>query len=101
MCWIVILTTALAAATGGTAPSAAEELHPTLFGEGVFSTAAYDFFVAKGLANFQSAGIVGNLDQESGVNPGSVQYGGGPGRGSREPISIISSRTCTRSRAAT
>ncbi|MDB4968312.1 MAG: hypothetical protein JWN44_4001 [Myxococcales bacterium] len=43
--------------------------------------AAYDFFVAKGLTNFQSAGIVGNLDQESGVNPASVQYGGGPGRG--------------------
>jgi MYXO-CTERM domain-containing protein len=42
---------------------------------------AFDFFVAKGLTNFQSAGIVGNLDQESGVNPGSVQYGGGPGRG--------------------
>src|SRR5690242_6526566 len=42
---------------------------------------AYDFFVAKGLTNFQAAGIVGNLDQESGVNPASVQYGGGPGRG--------------------
>jgi hypothetical protein len=42
---------------------------------------AYDFFVSKGLTNFQAAGIVGNLDQESGVNPGSVQYGGGPGRG--------------------
>src|SRR5215471_678256 len=43
--------------------------------------AAYDFFVARGLTNFQAAGIVGNLDQESGVNPNSVQYGGGPGRG--------------------
>jgi hypothetical protein len=43
--------------------------------------AAYDFFVGKGLANFQSAGIVGNLDQESGVDPTAVQYGGGPGRG--------------------
>src|SRR5437764_11400625 len=42
---------------------------------------AYDFFVAKGLTNFQAAGIVGNLDQESGVDPHSVQYGGGPGRG--------------------
>lgn len=42
---------------------------------------AYNFFVAKGLTNFQAAGIVGNLDQESGVNPASVQYGGGPGRG--------------------
>jgi uncharacterized membrane protein YgcG len=43
--------------------------------------AAYDFFVGKGLKNFQSAGIVGNLDQESGVDPTAVQYGGGPGRG--------------------
>jgi MYXO-CTERM domain-containing protein len=41
---------------------------------------AYDFFVGKGLTNFQAAGIVGNLDQESGVNPASVQAGG-PGRG--------------------
>src|SRR5512135_312107 len=42
---------------------------------------AFDFFVAKGLTTFQAAGIVGNLDQESGVDPASVQYGGGPGRG--------------------
>jgi Phage tail lysozyme len=41
---------------------------------------AFDFFVAKGLTNFQAAGIVGNLDQESGVNPSSVQADG-PGRG--------------------
>ena len=42
--------------------------------------AAYDYFVGKGLTNFQAAGIVGNLDQESGVNPNAVQQGG-PGRG--------------------
>lgn len=42
--------------------------------------AAFDFFVAKGLTNFQAAGIVGNLDQESNVNPLAVQQGG-PGRG--------------------
>jgi hypothetical protein len=42
---------------------------------------AFQFFVGKGLTNFQAAGIVGNLDQESGVDPGAVQYGGGPGRG--------------------
>jgi hypothetical protein len=42
---------------------------------------AFDFFVGKGLTDFQAAGIVGNLDQESGVDPKSVQYGGGPGRG--------------------
>jgi Phage tail lysozyme len=42
---------------------------------------AFEFFIGKGLTNFQAAGIVGNLDQESGVDPTSVQYGGGPGRG--------------------
>jgi hypothetical protein len=42
--------------------------------------AAYDFFVGKGLSSVQSAGIVGNLIQESNVLPGSVQPGG-PGRG--------------------
>ncbi len=41
---------------------------------------AYDFFLSKGLTNFQAAGIVGNLDQESGVDPSAVQAGG-PGRG--------------------
>jgi len=43
--------------------------------------AAFDFFVMKGLTDFQAAGIVGNLDQESGVDPTIAQYGGGPGRG--------------------
>ena len=43
--------------------------------------AAFDFFVARGLTKRQSAGIVGNLIQESGVNPRAIQFGGGPGRG--------------------
>src|SRR5579863_10246567 len=42
--------------------------------------AAFDYFLGKGLVNFQAAGIVGNLDQESGVDPTAVQSGG-PGRG--------------------
>ncbi len=42
---------------------------------------AYSYFIAKGLKNYQSAGIVGNLIQESGVVPTSAQLGGGPGRG--------------------
>lgn len=41
---------------------------------------SYDFFVSKGLTSFQAAGIVGNLDQESGDSPTAVQPGG-PGRG--------------------
>jgi MYXO-CTERM domain-containing protein len=42
--------------------------------------AAFDYFLGKGLTNFQAAGIVGNLDQESGVDPTAAQAGG-PGRG--------------------
>lgn len=42
---------------------------------------AFNYFVAKGLTKRQSAGIVGNLLQESSMNPSAVQYGGGPGRG--------------------
>src|SRR5260370_42695916 len=42
---------------------------------------AYDYFATKGLTNFQAAAVVGNLDQESGVDPTISQFGGGPGRG--------------------
>jgi hypothetical protein len=45
---------------------------------------AYEFFVGKGLKNFQAAGIVGNLMQESNVIPTAVEYDGGPGRGIAE-----------------
>ena len=41
---------------------------------------SFDYFVAKGLTPIQAAGIVGNLDQESGDSPTAVQSGG-PGRG--------------------
>ena len=41
---------------------------------------AFDYFLGKGLTPVQAAGIVGNLDQESNMNPGAVQPGG-PGRG--------------------
>lgn len=42
---------------------------------------AFDYFVKKGLTKRQSAGIVGNLIVESGVDPSIKQSGGGPGRG--------------------
>jgi hypothetical protein len=42
---------------------------------------AFDYFLGKGLTPIQAAGIVGNLDQESGVDPTMVQQPGGPGRG--------------------
>jgi len=41
---------------------------------------AFLYFLGKGLTNYQAAGIVGNLDQESGVDPTAVEQGG-PGRG--------------------
>jgi hypothetical protein len=41
----------------------------------------YDYFVGKGLTNFQAAGVVGNLIQESGLDPTIHQYNNGPGRG--------------------
>jgi hypothetical protein len=35
--------------------------------------AAYDFFIAEGFTDYEAAGIVGNLDQESGDSPTAVQ----------------------------
>jgi murein DD-endopeptidase MepM/ murein hydrolase activator NlpD len=42
---------------------------------------AYNYFIDRGLTPAQSAGIVGNLIVESGVDPRINQVGGGPGRG--------------------
>jgi len=42
---------------------------------------AFRFFVDKNLTPEQSAAMIGNLQQESGVNPKSHQEGGGAGRG--------------------
>ncbi len=42
---------------------------------------SYDFFIGKGLTSFQAAGIGGNLDQESSMNPLAEQEPSGPGRG--------------------
>ena len=70
----------LAAIAGCTAHPAVDQVAAPLATAFANDQAAFDFFVAKGLTGFQAAGIVGNLDQESGVDPGSVQSGG-PGRG--------------------
>jgi Phage tail lysozyme len=42
---------------------------------------AFNYFVSKGLTDIQSAGVVGNLIQESNVIASAVEFGGGPGRG--------------------
>ncbi|WP_394846359.1 phage tail tip lysozyme [Pendulispora brunnea] len=38
--------------------------------------AAFEFLVGRGLTDFQAAGVVGNLDAESGMNPRAVQSPG-------------------------
>src|SRR5262249_36921527 len=75
---VVALAAFVAGCSAGSSPS--ESVAQT--SEALFANdkAAFDFFVAKGLFNYQAAGIVGNLDQESGVDPLAVQSGG-PGRG--------------------
>lgn len=42
---------------------------------------AWNFFKSKGFTDEATAGILGNLQQESGINPTQKQLGGGPGRG--------------------
>jgi hypothetical protein len=73
----------LAALTAGCGASAGGEGAIGSTGSAVSSDeqTAYDFFVGKGLTDFQAAGIVGNLQQESNVDPTIAQFGGGPGRG--------------------
>lgn len=42
---------------------------------------AFAYFMEKGLTAEQTAGVIGNLDQESGMDPTIHQTGGGAGRG--------------------
>jgi hypothetical protein len=44
-------------------------------------SAAFGYFVAKGLSEAQAAGVVGNLIQESQLDPVAVEHDEGPGRG--------------------
>ena len=71
---LAALPVALAGCTAdGTGTSEAELSSP--------KQTAYNFFRSKGLTPAEAAGIIGNLMQESSVNPNAIQYGGGPGRG--------------------
>jgi tail lysozyme len=61
-----------------------DDSEETSMSESALSSAeqtAFNFFVSKGLTKIQAAGVIGNLMQESSVNPKAVQFGGGPGRG--------------------
>jgi hypothetical protein len=87
-CWalvVSVVTLAAVAAGGcsssGSAEGSGESLASTSSALTANDQAAYDYFIGKGLTSFQAAGIIGNLDQESGMDPTISQYGGGPGRG--------------------
>jgi Phage tail lysozyme len=53
----------------GLAPPVARLRPATAFAN---DEAAFDYFISKGLTNYEAAGIVGNLDQESGDNPTTI-----------------------------
>lgn len=68
---------------GETTPGAEDEPtgSPTLTGN-TNAEKVFRYLVDKeGFTPEAAAGVIGNLMQESGVNPKSRQYGGGPGRG--------------------
>src|SRR6185312_1208901 len=77
---LLLLAGATAVGAGCSGPEGgepvAQESQP-LFGN---DQTSFNYFVGKGLTAVQAAGIVGNLDQESGGSPTAVQSGG-PGRG--------------------
>jgi hypothetical protein len=67
---------ALATTTAGQLPVLAAAARPARS----HAEVAFDFFRHKGLSKSQAAGIVGNLQQESSVDP-TADQAGGPGRG--------------------
>ena len=77
---IAVTLLAFAMVACGDAPAPGEAIGQTASDLFANDRACFDYFVGKGLTNFQAAGIVGNLDQEAGASPTAVQSGG-PGRG--------------------
>jgi hypothetical protein len=81
--WLLVFAALLSVASGCVAPSSNDEPLGSNSADLLSANdkTAYLFFLGKGLKNFQAAGIVGNLDQESEMDPTVAQFGGGPGRG--------------------
>src|SRR5258706_4567848 len=79
--WVLAAASALVVGCAVTGPdqlAASREAATTAFAN---DQMVYDYFIGKGLTSFQAAGVVGNLDQESGLDPTIHQQGGGVGRG--------------------
>lgn len=74
-CVVASLSIASAGCAASTAPDEAEGSLGSDLTSGN-EKIAFDFFVGKGLTQVQAAAIVGNLQQESNVNPNAVQPGG-------------------------
>jgi len=79
LAWLMIGAATLAACTTELDPDVSEASAESIIRAN--EKIAFDFFVAKGLTPAQSAGIIGNLDVESFMDPTINQGGGGPGRG--------------------
>jgi len=78
------LVVCTAVAGCATDDASTDDAYDTSMSEAALSSSeqtAFNFFVSKGLTKIQSAGVVGNLMQESSMNPAAVEFGGGPGRG--------------------
>jgi hypothetical protein len=80
---VVSLSALLAGCSGAATSNPSETVGSSeaAYSESANEKTAFNFFVSKGLTKDQAAGIVGNLIQESDVDPTIEQYGGGPGRG--------------------
>jgi len=76
----LLLSACLSSGPDGSGDSASER-DDQVVSENGNDEIAFDYFVGQGLTDVQAAGIVGNLDQESGMSPTIAQIGGGPGRG--------------------
>ena len=77
---IFLLIPLVAAGCGGAEPSDSAPDETTADLSSSNGRTAFNYFVGKGLTETEAAAIVGNLQQESSINPASVQPDG-PGRG--------------------
>lgn len=80
---LVVLVSSVALLAGCGSDSVEEvegSVDSALAGSSANDRVAFEFFVGKGLSAIQSAALVGNMDQESGMDPRKSQPGGA-GRG--------------------